>query len=201
MKIVGITGPTGAGKSLLSEYMRQNGIPVIDADGVYHSLLIPPSPCLDALKDAFGDGIFSSNGELDRKKLADIVFHDEKKLDLLNKTVLGFVLDRSRELLRSYEADGTTVAAIDAPTLIESGFYLECDTVVSVICDPELRTERIISRDRISRDAAESRVRGQKSNEFYTEHSDTVIFNDRSEAEFLKECGVLTEALLKGAEQ
>ena len=186
MKTVGITGPTGAGKSLLSEYMREAGIPVIDADALYHSMLIPPSPCLDALRAAFGDGVFNGDGTLDRKRLADIVFHSEEKLELLNKTVLGIVLEHSRVILRGYEAEGYAVAAIDAPTLIESGFYRECDTVVSVICDPLIRIERIMERDGIDREAAESRVRGQKDNRFYTDRSDVVITNDRDTEEFYR---------------
>ena len=198
MKIVGITGPTGAGKSALSEYLRSRGIPVIDADGVYHSLLIPPSPCLDALRNAFGQEIFSKEGMLDRKKLASIVFGDKNKLELLNKTVLDFVLDRARQILRGYEAEGITVAAIDAPTLIESGFHTECHTVVSVICPSKLRIERIILRDNIEKEAAEARVGGQKPDEFYISHSDTVIRNDRSESDFLKECKTLADCLLAG---
>ena len=186
MKTVGITGPTGAGKSLLSAYMREAGIPVIDADALYHSMLIPPSPCLDALRAAFGDGVFRCDGTLDRKRLADIVFNSEEKLELLNRTVLGMVLERSRDILRGYEAEGYAVAAIDAPTLIESGFYRECDVVVSVICDPLIRIERIIGRDGIDREAAESRVRGQKDNKFYTDKSDVVIVNDRDTEEFYR---------------
>ena len=70
MRIIGITGPTGAGKSVLSSYLREKGIPVIDADKVYHSLLVPPSECLDALRRAFGDGIFKGE-ELDRRALSE----------------------------------------------------------------------------------------------------------------------------------
>lgn len=198
MKIVGITGPTGAGKSLMSEYLRSVGIPVIDADGLYHSLLIPPSPCLDALWGAFGEGIFNADGSLDRKRLADIVFHSEEKLELLNRTVLDFVLDRSRVILKGYADEGYGVAAIDAPTLIESGFNRECDLVVSVICRRETRIERIIARDGIDRAAAESRVNGQKSNEFYTESSDVVITNDSGEEEFYRSCQELVLRLTEG---
>ena len=197
MRIIGITGPTGAGKSLLSEYLRQKGIPVIDADAVYHSLLIPPSPCLDALRGAFGDCVFSENGELDRRALADIVFHDEKKLALLNRTVLGFVLDKVRESFGQYKKDGHAVAAVDAPTLIESGFSRECDTVVSVLCSPTARAERIINRDGLSREAAEMRINGQKKDSFYTEGSDIVLVNDGSREEFYVKCEALVEALAK----
>ena len=187
MKIIGITGPTGAGKSTLSEYMRGCGIPVIDADRLYHSMLTPPSPCLDALRAAFGDEIFSGE-ELDRKKLANIVFNDENKLELLNNTVLSIVLDESRKIFATHRSEGKEIAAIDAPTLIESGFCDECDLVVSVICDPATRTERIILRDGIDREAAEKRVYAQKSNEFYISRSDIVINNDKGEDEFLEKC-------------
>ncbi|MBQ8850229.1 MAG: dephospho-CoA kinase [Clostridia bacterium] len=187
MRTVGITGPTGAGKSLLSGYMRKKGIPVIDADEVYHSLLVPPSLCLDALRGAFGDIIFKGE-ELDRRILSDIVFHDEEKLTLLNRTVLGFVLERIREMLGELRAEGHTVAAVDAPTLIESGFYLECDTVVSVISSPEIRVERIILRDGLTREAAEARVHAQRDDGFYIEKSDIVLTNDRDEVEFFDRC-------------
>lgn len=196
MKIIGITGPTGAGKSSLSEYMRTRGIPVIDADRLYHSMLTPPSPCLDALRGAFGNEIFTVDGELDRKKLADIVFNDESKLELLNRTVLSIVLDEARRIFAEYEAEGKWIAAIDAPTLIESGFCSECHTVISVICDPDIRIERIILRDGLDRSAAEDRVRAQKPNGFYTESSDIVINNDCGEEKFLNECKALVDSLL-----
>ena len=81
MKIIGITGPTGAGKSHLCKALSSK-IPVINADEVYHSLLLPPSDCLDALRNAFGDAVFSSDGTLDRGALSSIVFSDQEQLAL-----------------------------------------------------------------------------------------------------------------------
>ena len=187
MRLIGITGPTGAGKSRFSDLMREKGIPVIDADKVYHSLLVPPSECLDALRRAFGDGIFNGE-ELDRRALSEIVFHNEEKLALLNSTVLGIVLDRCRGMLAEYEREGHAIAAVDAPTLIESGFYLECDRVISVLSSPEIRVERIMMRDGLTREAAQTRVQGQKKDSFYTEHSHTVLINDSDEKEFVDKC-------------
>lgn len=197
MKIIGITGPTGAGKSLLSEYMRENGIPVIDADGVYHSLLVPPSPCLDAIKASFGDGVLSANGELDRRALSEIVFNDKEKLELLNSTVLGFVLDKARKILADHENEGYALAAVDAPTLIESGFDRECNIVVSVLSAPEIRVKRIMERDGIDRQAAETRVRAQKEDSFYTEYSDIVLVNNGDREGFLERCGGMLAELLE----
>ena len=146
MHIYGITGPSGSGKSILSKYMTKNGVAHIDADKVYHELLVPPSKTLDALREAFGNKIFNSEGNLDRAVLSAIVFHDKEKLALLNKTVLGFVLEEIRRRIASLEKDGFSAVAVDAPTLIESGFHKECDTVVSVISSKEVRIARIMPR-------------------------------------------------------
>ena len=178
MKIIGITGPSGSGKSILAGALRDRGISVIDADELYHSLLVPPSRCLDLIRDAFGDEIFNADGTLNRPALASIVFSDEEKLELLNSTVLSVVVDEAKKILSELAAHGEQIAAIDAPTLIESGFNAECDLVVSVISDADTRAERISERDHIGHDDAIRRIRAQKNDEFYKRHSDLVIFND-----------------------
>ena len=178
MKIIGITGPSGSGKSILASALRERGISVIDADELYHSLLVPPSRCLELLRGAFGGDIFNGDGTLDRPALSRIVFSDEKKLELLNSTVLSVVIDESKKIFAELEARGERVAAIDAPTLIESGFHKECDLVVSVISDADVRADRISERDHIGHDDALRRIRAQRDDEFYKRHSDLVIFND-----------------------
>ena len=186
IKIIGITGPTGAGKSLLGEYLAEQGIPVIDADQVYHALLIPPSACLDALRRVFGAEIFHPGGELNRPALAEIVFHDEEKLALLNRTVLDMVLDKIRRQIRRIAKAGGTVVAVDAPTLIESGFDRECTTVVSVLSPSELRIERIMLRDSLNAERARTRVLAQRDDYFYREHSDFILTNTGNREEFFK---------------
>ena len=178
IRILGITGPSGAGKSLLSQSLSAKGIPVIDADQVYHSLLIPPSPCLDALRDAFGDGIFGKDGALDRSALSAIVFHDKEKLNLLNKTVLRFVLERIDERIKDLDAKGHTVVAVDAPTLIESGYHKQCHTVVSVLAKENIREERICKRDHLTEEQAKARIHAQPPEEFYRSHSHVIIENN-----------------------
>ena len=195
MRIIGLTGPSGAGKSQVCKYFKSIGIPVINADEVYHGLLVPPSLCLDALKDAFGKEIFNESGELSRKKLSEIVFSDKEKLELLNKTVLGFVLKRIREMINELENNGSTAVIVDAPTLIESGFHKECDTVISVLCPAHVRIKRIMERDSIDFSAAEARTKAQKSDEFYINHSNEIIINDQSEAELLTKAEDLAKKL------
>lgn len=195
MKIIGITGPTGAGKSLLTSYLSQKGIPTVDADSVYHSMLLPPSECLNALRSAFGDGIFLPDGSLDRAKLGALVFNSAEKLELLNNTVLGSVLCEIRSIIRDLGERGFEAVAVDAPTLIESGFHKECDTVISVLAPSELRLERIIERDNISREKAEMRIKAQKSDSFYIESSDFILTNDGDTKKFKNNVSRLFEEL------
>ncbi len=195
MKVIGVTGPTGSGKSLFCDYLSEHGIPVIDADEVYHGLLVPPSPCLYALRRVFGNGILRADGTLDRTALSDIVFHDEEKLALLNHTVLDFVLDRIREMIADLGRRGHSAVVVDAPTLIESGFHKECDTVVSVISPAALRMERIIRRDGLSPERAQARIAAQKPNEFYESHSHYVLTNERDAEEFFQKTRALCQTL------
>ncbi len=195
MRIIGITGPTGAGKSLLTSYLDQAGIPTIDADSVYHGMLLPPSECLNSIRQAFGDGVFAPDGSLDRAKLGSLVFNSKEKLELLNGTVLGNVLCEIRRLISDYRRRGFDTVAVDAPTLIESGFHRECTTVISVLAPEELRISRIIERDCISREKAELRVKAQKSDDFYIQSSDFVLINDGDADKFKKDLSKLFEEL------
>ena len=185
MKIIGVTGPSGSGKTAFTRYFYSIGIPTVDADKVYHSLLIPPSRCLDAIREKFGDGVFLPDGRLDRTALGAIVFNDDEKLNILNATVLGIVLDKIREFITDIEKDNFPAVIIDAPTLIESGFNKECDIVISVIAPKGDRIMRISERDGISEEKATERVNAQMNDEFYISNSDLVLLNDASEDDFL----------------
>jgi dephospho-CoA kinase len=197
MKIIGVTGPSGAGKSLLSETFTKRNIPVIDADALYHSLLVPPSECLDAIKAAFGECVIAPDGTLDRAALGAVVFSNEKKLALLHETVLSRVLVRIREVIASYAESGAIAVAVDAPTLIESGFNRECDFVLSILAPKRDRIERIMARDSISREKAELRINAQKDDEFYIKASDAVLINDGSQNQFFERAETMIESILQ----
>lgn len=186
MKIIGITGPSGTGKSLCGKILSENGIPTIDADEVYHSLLIPPSECLDAIEHAFGEEVFYSDGSLNRTALGAIVFNDENKLDLLNRTVLNYVVAEIRRIISDLQGQNYNVVALDAPTLIESGFYRECTTVISILAPRSERISRIMERDKLTESMAIQRIDAQKSDDFYRRHSDIVLFNDQTPDNFIK---------------
>ena len=187
MKIIGITGPSGSGKSILGNFLANRDIPVINADELYHSLLIPPSRCLDKIRDSFGDEVFNSDGTLNRPALSHVVFADKSKLELLNSSVLSIVIEEAEKLIDEFARSGKKIVAMDAPTLIESGFDKKCDLVISVISDPSTRAKRIAERDNISDSDAAERIGAQQNDDFYKKHSDVVIINDEDLASFLKQ--------------
>ena len=186
MKILGLTGQSGAGKTIFSEILIKLGHPCINADELYHASLVPPSEILDAIKNTFGDDFILADGGLDRKKLAKHVFTSKENLDKLNCAVLPIMSKKVIEIAKDFERSGAHLVVIDAPTLFEAGLDSICDMTVSVIAPEGTRIARIAERDSISLDDAILRTKAQKSNEFYYERSDYVITNDSSLADLRK---------------
>ena len=188
MTVIGLTGPSGSGKGKASKILSEYGISHIDADAVYHNILIPPSECLDELTEEFGYSILNAGGMLDRRALGAIVFGEgnEKKLDRLNKITHKYVCARIRQILRHFENTGVRVCIIDAPLLFEAKVEEDCDFTVCVLADEEIRAQRIAVRDGISLSDATLRIRSQKPDEFYRSRADFTVYNNGDEAE-LKE--------------
>ncbi len=180
MKIIGLTGPTGAGKGELCSCLGKAGIPCINTDRVYHQLLTPPSPCLDALVEHFGAEILKADGTLDRRKLASIVFAPgaEAEHEALNRITHAFVRERVLELIKGYTTASCRAVCLDVPLLFESGFDKMCDLTVAVLANRAIRAERIMLRDSLEYSAAMARISAQPNDEFYIERADLVIYNN-----------------------
>lgn len=180
MIVIGITGPSGAGKSVVSRYLSSRGINVIDADAVYHDVITPPSSCLDELVQYFGKGIISGNGNLNRQALSSLVFGEEncQRLEALNKITHKYVVEDIRNTVSDFRALDLVACVIDAPLLIEAGLCEDCDLVITVLADRDIRAKRISMRDGIDLDAAMRRISSQKDDSFYVAASDAVIRND-----------------------
>ncbi len=182
MTVIGIHGPSGAGKGVLAHYLSEKyNIQVINADEVYKKLLTPPSKCLDALEEAFGKSILLPDGGLYREALGHIVFNDAEKLELLNSISHKYIVEKIRSILRTFRHMGVKLCAIDAPLLCESGLCEDCDIVISVLADRSIRIERIMKRDGITEERASERVEAQKSDEFYISKSTYTIYNNSGE--------------------
>lgn len=180
MIVLGLTGPSGAGKGALAAALAPYNVPQLDTDAIYHELLVPPSACLDELTAAFGSTILTHEGKLNRPALAAIVFAPDAPHELhakLNRITHAHILAETRRRIDACRAEGKPAVLVDAPLLYESGFDAECAHVIAVIAPSELRLARIMARDGLTREAAEARMRAQKDDDFYTARADFVVVN------------------------
>lgn len=196
MKIIGVTGPSGAGKGVCCEFLLKNGFPWIDTDQVYHSLIERPSSCVSELVSAFGKEIVNAVGGVDRSTLASIVFSDstKRKVELLNSITHKFVYDETLRLLDVYKKTGAMAVVVDAPLLFEAGFDRMCDFCISVVAPPDVRLERIMARDGISRERAEARIAAQKTDDYYISRSKYTITNNLDKKSIEKQVSLILDA-------
>ena len=195
MKIIGITGGIGSGKSTVSSYLTAKGYPVYDADEMSRGLTRDGSPVLKEIGAAFGEDLIRPNGSLDRQALARVVFADPEKRRTLEAIVTARVGDLMTEALAREEKKGTKVAFMDVPLLFETGWDSRCDQVWVVTAAREVRIRRVMDRDGLSLDQVEARMRNQMPDEEKTARAQAVIDNSGSRAATLAQLDVLTAAL------
>lgn len=177
MTVLGITGPTGAGKTTALREVEQLGGAVIDCDAVYHELLEGDTALQDALEKEFSP-LRDGSGAIDRKKLGTIVFNDPERLEALNAIAWRAVTDRVGALLEAFREQGRSLAAIDAIALLESPLKELCQLTVAVLAPPEVRVRRIMLREGISEEYARARVRAQRPDTYFSQNCDCVLVND-----------------------
>ena len=176
MKILlGLTGKTGAGKSTVSEFLKQKGAYIIDGDIVAREILVGNPRLLKLLAKSFGDDILE-NGVLNRKKLAEKAFKTPEATKLLNSIMHPAINEKIQSEAEAAFAD-YDVVIVDAAAIIESGFADDCAKLIVVTAPEEIRRERIIKRDNISEKDALIRINGQKDDNFYLSKADYVIKN------------------------
>lgn len=180
--ILGLTGQTGAGKSTLHSAAEEKGFYVIDCDKVAHTVLDQNEQLKEALLKAFGDIL--TDGKIDRKKLAAKAFASKENTELLNKTELPFIISEINHIIENTQSE---YIMLDAPTLYESGANSICNFVVALLANEDIRKKRIIERDNLSEEAAELRLSAAKTDDFYIERADKIIYNNGSIEEYLGE--------------
>ncbi len=176
--VIGMTGPTGSGKSTVGKLLCEKGFKIVDADKVARRVTEKGSPTLGSLCSAFGDDILQMSGELNRAALAEKAFSDRESLEKLNSITHPAIIDLIKQEIEALKASGETKIILDAPQLFEAGAQNLCDFILSVLADKETRLERIKRRDGLTDEQAESRISAQKSDEFFVENSDFVIYNN-----------------------
>ncbi|MCM1115379.1 MAG: dephospho-CoA kinase [Clostridium sp.] len=167
---MGLTGPSGAGKGYVCDYLKQLGFHIINSDNVVRNIYENNLPLLNKLANIFGNAIIK-DGRLDRNKLGEIVFNDSEKLKTLNSII-------HPEVIAQCEKAAGPLSVLDAPQLFEAKAQNKCNVIISVIADKELRAKRIVDRDGISMDKAMERINSQLSEEYYIDNADYVIYNN-----------------------
>jgi dephospho-CoA kinase len=180
--IIGLTGGIGSGKSTAASIFQTFGIPVLDADTFAKEALNPGTVCYQRTLDCFGKEYFKEDGTVDRKRLAETVFKDEKRRNELNGIIHPYVLDRMNEETRHISNE---CVIWEVPLLFESGFDRCCDITVAVLCREDLRIRRICLRDGASDAQARERLRAQISDEKRAAMADEILYDEGTEQELM----------------
>lgn len=187
LKVIGLTGGIGTGKSTAAEFLKKKGFAHIDADEISRKLTSCGSPLLQILNHVFGpEGemgdsktrILKDDGSLDRKGLAAIVFSDRKKTEKLNELMFEAIIQEiDKQLTEACKNDSFTAVLLDAPLLFEAGLESRCDMVVLLVADMEVRIKRVCSRDNMTADEVRNRIKQQMSDEEKIKKSHIIVEN------------------------
>ena len=181
--VIGITGGTGCGKTTFLNCIAELGGIILDCDAIYHELLRTDESLLRAIESRFPGTV--TEGSLNRKALGAIVFADENALQDLNAITHAAVKSVVLEQLQKHKGK---LIAIDAIGLFEGDLACLCDVTVAVTAPEEERIRRIMARDGISRSYAESRIRAQHPNEWFSERCDYTLENSSTSDHFRTQC-------------
>ena len=180
--ILGLTGPTGSGKSALSKKATEKGFYVLDCDKIARKA-VEIDECKEKLKSVFGKDIFDENRNLIRPLLAEKAFKTPIKTELLNRAIFPFITRLIEEEINASKAEKIL---LDAPTLYESGMDKICSAVIAILADKDIRLKRIISRDKIDETAALIRINAGKREDYYKEKTPYILYNNGEIEELYK---------------
>ena len=192
MKIIGITGGIGAGKTQVLEYLNSRyGATVCQADEVAKKLQKKGGACYDAIVEHFGQEILDEKGELDRARLGDIVFADRSQLSVLNRIVHPAVKDEILKKIRQEERKNTNLFVIEAALLIEDHYEELCEEFWYIHTEPEIRKERLRASRGYTDEKIEAIFRNQQTDEGFRAHCREAIDNSGSPGETLAQVRAL----------
>lgn len=202
IKIIGLTGPSGAGKTEVTKIISEiyPNILIINLDKISHDLLKNNLELKNKIIKNFSNKILDNKNNniinIDRKKLGEIVFCDKQKLDLLNNIMFSYIKKQVFNIINFYK-NKYKIILLDAPTLIQSGLYKTCNKIIVVTADKKIRLNRIINRDKILLNQAVLRLDNQLPDEEYLKIADFVINNNNKFSELKQNIIYIIKKLLE----
>lgn len=175
MKIIGITGGIGAGKSTVSREFGKLGAAVVDSDAISRNVTKKGGKAYGEIADFFGEEFLLEDGELDRRKIAKEVFSNGEKLNALNSITHKHIFAEMEKEIASAASD---VAVLDVPLLFTSEFPFDCDLKIAVLADEDIRIKRVMERDNLSEAEIRARIANQIGDEEYKRLADICIINN-----------------------
>lgn len=195
--VVGLTGGIASGKSTVAEVLRQRGVRIIDADELAREVSQPGEPAFEALVKAFGDGILTPSGELDRKKLGDRVFGNPSAIATLNAITHPAILARTGKRLAEAQREGLGWVIYEAALILENKAEAGLSSLVCVICPPEVQHQRLMARNGFSAEEAQRRIASQTHNDHRREKATWLIKNDGDIEDLRRKANDLFEAIVE----
>jgi dephospho-CoA kinase len=177
MRVFGLTGNIGSGKSTVAAMLREAGIPVLDADRISREVTAPGGRAYDDVVQAFGGEIVREDGTIDRKRLGEIVFADPASRERLERITHPAILEAMKEAIAGIGREGHRAVVVEATLIHESGRKGLFEAVISVTCDRETAISRLAAHDGMSRVQAEARLRAQMDADRKAAASEYVIDN------------------------
>lgn len=183
MKIIGLTGGIGSGKSTVARTLNEHGYPIVDADRIAREIVEPGQPALQELAEEFGADILDADGALDRGLLASRAFENKETNARLNEITHPRINQRTQELFDEARQNGAEAVIYDMPLLIDKGLHKDMDATIVVHADEHLRVERLTTKRGLDSDDVRRRINAQIDDETRKQHADILIDNNGSEEE------------------
>jgi dephospho-CoA kinase len=184
---IGLTGGIGTGKSTVSSILRSEKFNIIDADVIAREVLEKNPKILEMIRTQFGSGFFDWRGEFRRKEFGNHIFRFPKQRIKYESIIMPYIKQAIENNIREYEKKDEKVVIIDAPTLIENNMHTEMDYVILVVADNSVQIQRIMSRDKLTKAEAVSRINSQMPMEEKKEFANIIIDNNADLVEIQKQ--------------